>query len=198
MKGKAIQTTSFIIETVAPIFNKHGYSGTSMSVITQATGLSKGAIYGNFKNKEDLSFAAFKHTVDKVVDLIRQELIEITSPLAQLYALMNFYRKYRAHTIEIGGCPIVNIGVDAKHHNPELLGRVQAVITQLQLSIQKMIEAGQAENEIKIEINAAEKARFIFASIEGSIFITVTMNDDRYINEMMNHIEHVIKTEFEK
>ena len=52
MATKAEQTSEFIIQKVAPIFNKHGYYGTSMSDLTQATGLTKGAIYGNFKNKE--------------------------------------------------------------------------------------------------------------------------------------------------
>ena len=66
MNGKAEQTTRFIISTVAPIFNKNGYYGTSMSDITAATGLTKGAIYGNFKNKEDLAFAAFEFNVDLI------------------------------------------------------------------------------------------------------------------------------------
>jgi TetR/AcrR family transcriptional repressor of nem operon len=36
-----------------------GYSGTSMSDITAATGLTKGSIYGNFENKDEVAIAAF-------------------------------------------------------------------------------------------------------------------------------------------
>ena len=61
MTTKAERTTAFIIETVAPIFNKHGYIGTSMSDLTEATGLTKGALYGNFENKEALALAAFEY-----------------------------------------------------------------------------------------------------------------------------------------
>ena len=61
MSGKAERTTQFIIETVAPIFNKHGYIGTSMSQLTEATGLTKGAIYGNFENKLALALSAFEY-----------------------------------------------------------------------------------------------------------------------------------------
>ncbi len=44
MLTKAEITTQFIIDTVAPVFNKFGYAGTSMSDITKATGLTKGAV----------------------------------------------------------------------------------------------------------------------------------------------------------
>jgi len=49
--GKAEQTRRMIIEKAAPIFNKKGYLGTSISDLTKSTGLTKGAIYGNFKDK---------------------------------------------------------------------------------------------------------------------------------------------------
>ena len=69
MLTKAEQTTQFIIEKVAPLFNQKGYAATSMSDITRVTGLTKGAIYGDylFTFKNDtfrisgfLSFQAIK------------------------------------------------------------------------------------------------------------------------------------------
>ncbi|MFT5820418.1 MAG: TetR/AcrR family transcriptional repressor of nem operon [Crocinitomix sp.] len=195
MRSKAEQTTEFIITTVAPIFNKNGYYGTSMSDITKATGLTKGAIYGNFKNKEDLAFAAFKFNVDLVVDQIKAELIQIDSPIAQLRALLNYYRRYRSHTIEIGGCPILNIGVDANHQNSQLLAKVQEVVKKLQFYIRKMIELGQEAKEVKADINAEQYAKRIFALIEGAIFMTVTMNDDSYVNDMMDHADRIVDVE---
>ncbi len=193
MKGKAAHTTEFIIQKVAPIFNKNGYYGTSMSAITTATGLTKGAVYGNFKNKEDLAFAAFKFNVNRVVDQIKQHLSVIASPIEQLRALVGFYRQYRKHTIEIGGCPIINIGVDANHQNPKLLVKVQEVVGKLQYYIERMITEGQAANEIKPTVNAKQYAKRIFALIEGAVFMTVTMNDDTYLQDMMNHVDEIIE-----
>ncbi|WP_027420898.1 TetR/AcrR family transcriptional regulator [Crocinitomix catalasitica] len=197
MKGKAALTTDFIVETVAPIFNKNGYYGTSLSHLTKATGLTKGAIYGNFKNKEDIAFAAFEFNVDVVVEKIKADLADITDGVGQLYALFNFYRKYRMHTIAIGGCPIINIGVDANHQNDNLLHKVQEVIERLQYYIQKMIVLGQDQGTIKSDINAVTYAKRIFASIEGAMFMTATMNDESYINDMMDHIDNLVKTELE-
>ena len=60
---KAEKTSQYIVETTAPLFNKNGYTGTSLSDITDTTGLTKGAIYGNFKNKEELALEAFNFNV---------------------------------------------------------------------------------------------------------------------------------------
>ena len=195
MATKAELTAEHIIRTVAPIFNKHGYSGTSMSDLTKATGLTKGAIYGNFTNKEELAFIAFKYNVDRVVNQISQELSAIESPLNQLYGLTNFYRRYRSYTIEVGGCPIINIGVDANHDSPILLAKVQEVISKLQYLITKMIKKGIEAGEIKKDVDAEKYGRLIYTVIEGAVFMTVTMNNDSYMNEMMNHIDGVIKSD---
>lgn len=192
MNSKAQQTSEYIIQKVAPIFNKHGYYGTSMSDLVEATGLTKGAIYGNFKNKEELAFIAFRYNVERVVTKIREELSGIKSPLQQLYGLTNFYRTYKAYTVEFGGCPILNIGVDAKDQNPELLERVQEVILRLQGYITRMIQNGIDAGEVRKEVNPKTYARKFFTLIEGAVFMSATMNDDSYIQEMMAHIDGII------
>ena len=49
------KTKQLIIEKTASIFNKKGYTGTYLSDLTNATGLTKGSIYGNFKDKIEVA-----------------------------------------------------------------------------------------------------------------------------------------------
>ncbi|MCA1919526.1 MAG: TetR/AcrR family transcriptional regulator, partial [Flavobacterium piscis] len=72
--SKAERTKNFIIEKTAPLFNMKGYSGTSMSDITAATGLTKGSIYGNFENKDEVAIAAFKFNVKELQDIFASEI----------------------------------------------------------------------------------------------------------------------------
>ena len=81
IESKAERTTNFILETVAPYFNKHGYTATSMSDITKATGLTKGSIYGNFENKEDLSLKAFEYNMNRVLKEMRKFTSKAKTPL---------------------------------------------------------------------------------------------------------------------
>ncbi|MEL6536474.1 MAG: TetR family transcriptional regulator, partial [Bacteroidota bacterium] len=48
------QTKELIITRAMPLFNTKGYTATSISDITNATGITKGAIYGNFQNKDEV------------------------------------------------------------------------------------------------------------------------------------------------
>ena len=64
--GKAEETRQTIIEKAAVIFNKNGYQRTTMSTLTKALGLTKGAIYGHFADKDELAVEAFRYSVRKI------------------------------------------------------------------------------------------------------------------------------------
>jgi len=194
---KAAKTSQFIIEKTAPIFNRNGYTGTSLSDITEATGLTKGAIYGNFKNKEELALEAFNYIVKFQMDEIRNIIKEVESPLAKLFAITNFHRSYYKRYMKFGGCPLLNVGVDANHTNPALFTRVKQVVDKLQGSIASIIEEGIFKAEIRDDINAMKYGTRIFSLIEGAIFTAVISRDEHCLLDMMNHVDKMIQTELQ-
>ena len=133
MTTKAERTTTFIIETVAPLFNKHGYVGTSMSDLTEATGLTKGALYGNFENKEALALSAFQYNSNLLLNKIDEVLSVEGSHLSKIFGLTKFYRNYDVFTLEMGGCPVLNVGVDAQNNNKLLAAAVRETINKKNL-----------------------------------------------------------------
>lgn len=195
MASKSEITANYIVKTVAPIFNKKGYVGTSLSDLTSATGLTKGAIYGNFKNKEELSLEAFNHNIRFVLGHIRERMDAENSAIGKLKALNNFYRDYTKETIHLGGCPILNVGIDANHLNPLLLTRVDYVIQKLEESIAEVINNGIANNEIKKDIEPIKYARLFFSKLEGAIFMAVIRKNEAYLKEMTDHIDYTIDNE---
>lgn len=198
LASKSEITANYIIKTVAPIFNKKGYVGTSLSDLTTATGLTKGAIYGNFKNKEELSLQAFNHNVRFVLKMIRERMDLEISSIGKLKALNNFYRDYTKETIHLGGCPILNVGIDANHLNPLLLERVNYITQKLEESIALVIEQGIKKNEIKAGINALKYGRLFFSKLEGAIFMAIIRKNESYLKEMTDHIDFTIDNELKK
>lgn len=195
MTGKAEHTAQFILETVAPVFNRRGYAGTSMSDLTRATGLTKGAIYGNYKNKDQLALEAFNYNIRRVVGVMADKIIDCKKGAAQLQAITDFYREYYEYTIVFGGCPILNVGVDANHTHPELMERVHVVIRKLIKGTADIIRDGQKQGEFKMDLDAEGIAGRIFAMIQGSIFQAVTLNTGRPMIDMMNHIDRMVESE---
>ncbi|MGY3795407.1 TetR/AcrR family transcriptional regulator [uncultured Aquimarina sp.] len=195
MYTKAEKTTEFIIETVAPIFNKNGYAATSLSDITKATGLTKGAIYGNFKNKEELAVAAFTMTVKSMLRRITEHQSLSNSPIQKLFLISDFYRNYYNFSQELGGCPVLNMGVDAKHQNSALFNYVQYTINKIQNNLALLIDQGKELQEIKPNIDSQLYAKRLYTMIIGAIFMTHTMEDNSYLLQTMDQIDTMIQSE---
>lgn len=51
------RTRDQLIEAAAAVFASRGYEATSLDDVAAAAGYTKGAVYSNFRNKEDLFFA---------------------------------------------------------------------------------------------------------------------------------------------
>ncbi|MGS2739407.1 TetR/AcrR family transcriptional regulator [Sinomicrobium sp. M5D2P17] len=196
MLTKSERTSRFIIETTAPIFNRNGYAATSMSTITGATGLTKGAIYGNFKNKEELAIEAFRFNVRHVLQQVREYQEKGSSPLQKLLLIVDFYSKYSDFSRAMGGCPILNIGVDSNHQNEKLLHGVRNIIRKIEKSLADIIEEGKSSGELKANLNASESARQMFSMIEGAIFMSLTMDDTSYILSTTKILKRIIHGEW--
>lgn len=195
MLSKSEITTKFIIETVAPIFNKKGYAATSMADITNATNLTKGAIYGNFENKETIAIAAFHKNVNDLLKRIALHQEQSKSPLQKLYLITDFYRNYYHFSKELGGCPILNIGVDANNQDTALLEEVRNVINKTQNNIAKLIDWGKDIGEMKLTVDSQKFAKQLYSHIQGAIFMTYTMDDSSYLLQAMEEMDAFIKTE---
>ncbi|WP_299224245.1 TetR/AcrR family transcriptional regulator [uncultured Psychroserpens sp.] len=195
MLTKSEHTKLHILQTVAPIFNKNGYAATSMSDITNATGFTKGAIYGHFKNKEALSISAFKYNVKQMMSKISEYISKSDSPIEKLFLISDFYRNYYAYSKQLGGCPVLNVGVDANNQNTLLLENVRVVVERIQDQVAAIIEDGIEIGEISTEINAMHYAKRLDTLIQGAVFMTYTMNDDFYMKDTMDQIDQMISNE---
>src|SRR6266403_1869396 len=57
-------TRSTLIDAAADVFAKRGFHAASLEEIAEAAGFTRGAIYKNFENKEELFFAVIERRVD--------------------------------------------------------------------------------------------------------------------------------------
>ncbi len=56
-RGKRARTRAALIEAAAVVIGENGYDRTTLADVAQRAGMSRGAIYGNFKDKEELFLA---------------------------------------------------------------------------------------------------------------------------------------------
>lgn len=187
LQSKSERTRQFIIETTADIFNTKGYVGTSMSDLTEATGLTKGSIYGNFENKEEVALAAFDYNLEKLRKIILQRMTSATTYRDKLMVYAQVYHSFKRDPFPEGGCPILNTAVEADDTNNLLKDRAAKAVLRWQKSIINLIQGGVNSGEFKSNVDANNVALSMIALIEGGIMITRVTNQP-------NHLDEVLKT----
>ncbi len=197
--SKAERTRQYILETVAPIFNRQGYVGTSFSDLAAATGLTKGAMYGNFKNKEALALAAFNHSWRQIIEPLNERIQRQSSGLGKLMEMTAYYRTYyEDYMKKAEGCAILSVGVDAQYHHPELFKRAQQMIKVMERGIMNMVEQGKSEGSLKLDLDSPKLAKLTYAMIEGAVFMVVTTGDQTYLPTVIDHLEDMIERNWKR
>ncbi|MEX0289062.1 MAG: TetR family transcriptional regulator [Flavobacteriaceae bacterium] len=198
MSTKAERTTAYIIETVAPIFNKHGYVGTSMSDLTEATGLTKGALYGNFENKEALALAAFEYNSVRLLNTIDEKLNTEGTALEKLFVLTDFYRHYDEFTSALGGCPVLNIGVDSTFNNATLAAAAHETVRTIEGKIALVLENGVNNGELRLPVTPLQFAKQLYTMLQGAVAMATITRDRKYLLNTVAYLDVLINKEIKK
>ncbi|MBS7229476.1 TetR/AcrR family transcriptional regulator [Flavobacterium psychroterrae] len=188
--SKAERTRQFIIETSAPIINKKGMAGTSLSDIMEATKLAKGGIYGNFENKEEICKESFLYLRTQLSTKLNNAVAEGKSAKEKLFNLLNVYAN-DLNTAD--GCPILNFGTEADDTNPVMKEQVKKAIHSAQSRFFTIVEDGIKNKELSSAVNPKHFSIKVFAMIEGAILCRKILGSD----EQMKIVLESIKTEFE-
>lgn len=185
--SKADRTRQHIVETTSAIFNIRGYAGTSLSDLTEASGLTKGGIYCNFSNKEEIALAAFDYNYDNVFNQIYKKVAEATTCYDKIKAYVKVYEQLSRKGLPQGGCPILNTSVEADDTNSLLKNRAAKAINKWKKELQELLQTGIRNGEFKAGFDIAQMALSIIALIEGGIMIS------RVTNSQTN-LEKILKT----
>src|SRR5580700_10443330 len=159
---KGEQTRRKIVEAAAPIFNRRGYEGSSLSDLMEATGLKKGGIYRHFASKEELAAEAFDYTWEAAWNARLLHVDEQANGIDKLKQLIANFIERRSPVP--GGCPVLNTAVDADDGNPILRSRVGKALRSWTGSLQAYVEEAQQQRYAKPGVNPKDVATLIVAS----------------------------------
>jgi AcrR family transcriptional regulator len=190
--GKAEETRQIIIEKAAVIFNKNGYQRTTMSTLSSALGLTKGAIYGHFADKDALAVEAFRYSVKQVSDRVRARLQSREGAIDKLRGYAMTFLDFFDEIVQSGGCPILNTAADSDDAHPQLHGEVRRVLTAWERRLVAMVNTGKESGEIRAGADAELFAATFIALIEGGILLAKTIGERKYLENSVKGIHLLI------
>lgn len=189
MSEKGKLTKFNIIDKSLQLFSVKGYYNTSISDILQATGLTKGGLYGHFTSKEEIWYAVYEEAVSIWREIVFKGISDRLDPLARISTFIeNHLRRYLGADIFEGGCFFLNMLV-------ELSGQSQAMGKQIRrgfVSISRLLrlwldEAGD-EGLLKDGLNHKEIANFIVIILNGAAAIYTYSKDQAIVDQTVEQL----------
>jgi TetR/AcrR family transcriptional regulator, transcriptional repressor for nem operon len=187
------QTIGTILHHAGSLFNLQGYKATSISHITDATGFTKGAIYRHFKNKEKLEEQSLVYLMGVMFEKLRTQIKEQNNAVDKLMSIIYFFESYITKPPIKGGCPLLNVAIEADDNSPHLRKKAHTILEVLKASIVTILANGIKFGQIKKNIDKEYYATVIIASLEGAIMMSKLSRTNHDIQIVISHLEKTIK-----
>jgi len=189
-------TKETILNKSGILFNTQGYKATSISNITDATGLTKGAIYRHFTSKDELEIETLAHLSGVMDEKMRWRIKGQATAGNKLRAVVQFFESYISDPPIEGGCPLLNAAVEADDAHPALRKSALKILNGLRSGLISILEKGIYYKQVKRGIDKELYATLIIASLEGAIMMSKLSGNDDDIKRIIKHLEKQI-TEIE-
>src|SRR5580704_18436723 len=190
---KGEQTRRKIVEAAAPIFNKRGYEGSSLSELMEATGLKKGGIYRHFSSKDELAAEAFDYTWEAAWNTRLLHVDEKANGVEKLKQLIASFIDHRSPVA--GGCPILNTATDADDGNPVLRAHVAKALRSWLNRLRLIVEQAQEQRETQPGVDPKAVATVIVASLEGAVMMSRLQRNDETLRRVQSHLNRYLDQE---
>ncbi len=188
-------TKAKVLKEATALFNTKGYKATSLSDITEATGLTKGAIYRHFENKEVLEIEAFQKMMQAIFLNLNQKIKAENNTRDKLFCVLDLFQSYITNPFVIGGCPLLNVAVEVDDTNLELKQKAQQTLTVFRDSIEKIIINGKTHKQVRNLVNEKLVATVLIATLEGGVMMSKLQNSNTDIDLVVNHLKNWIVSE---
>ncbi len=186
-------TKERILNQSGTLFNIQGYKATSLSDITDATGLTKGAIYRHFSSKEELENQALRYLSSVMFEKMRGFIREQSTAGNKLRAVFRYFASYLSQPPLAGGCPLLNAAIEADDAHPVLRKTALEMLKVQRDSIIHILRKGIQYGQIKPGIDPELYATVIIASLEGAIMMSKLSGEAADIERVVGFLEDQIK-----
>jgi AcrR family transcriptional regulator len=161
-------TRQKILESAFQEIHRNGFQAASLTPILERTGVTKGALYHHFPNKQTLGFAVLDEVIkDTVLQFWLRPLEEYTDPIDGLKRLISEAGKNISNEDVLLGCPLNNLCLEMSPINDGFRQRVNQIYELWREAFARALRSGQANGTVSKSIDTMGCATFIVASLAG-------------------------------
>jgi AcrR family transcriptional regulator len=160
------QTREYLLRAAADVFAERGFHEATLDEVAAAAGFTKGAVYSNFKNKEDLFLALVEDAYARDMAAIKETLeASDVPPEARLGDFVQMMRGEMEYVPNLGAL-YLEFHLYALR-NPSARERMNELERADVRAIAEIIGSERTQREIEIDEPVERTARIIVALFRG-------------------------------
>lgn len=167
------KTRRELLEAAYAEIHLQGFQSASLNAILNKTGVTKGALYHYFKSKKELGYAVLDEWIRPYLESTWIEPLndKTLPPIERLQqTISQAGEKLDDQEVQLG-CPLSNLSQEMSPIDEGFRHRADAIYQSWLESIKTTLIEGQQSGSIRQDINPADTALFIIASLQGCMSI---------------------------
>ena len=194
MASKGIQTRQNIITKALQLFCVKGYYNTSINDILEATGLTKGGLYGHFASKENLWYAVYDEALGIWRGVVFRGVQSSVDPLERIQILIenDLKTKLGAHIFE-GGCFFHSMLVELSGQSDTMSVHLMKGFNQLAGLLCTWLKQAEQQGLVKKNLDFNEIANFIIISLNGAAALYAPSRDPAILDHSASQLHFYIQ-----
>jgi TetR/AcrR family transcriptional repressor of nem operon len=194
MATKGTRTRRKIIENSLQLFSVKGYYNTSVSDILDATGLTKGGLYGHFASKEDIWYAVYEEAVSIWKGLVFKGIRSDSDPLERVEKFIeNDLINYLGADVFEGGCFFLNMLVELSGQSASMSRQILRGFVRLSALLRSWLQEAAREGLLKEALDLKETANFIIISLNGAAALYISSRDRSILEQTIRQLRFFIR-----
>jgi AcrR family transcriptional regulator len=194
MATKGELTRQNIIEKSMQLFSVKGYFNTSIAGIVKATGITKGGLYGHFRNKEEIWYAVYDECGRIWKSVVFQGVRDISDPLVRLERVIeNSLKNYLGAGVFEGGCFLFNALVELAGQSSAMSNHVLKGFKAFSALLRLWLEEAEQKGMLRDGLNLDGIANFLVISLNGAAPLYAASRDPAIWQQTMAQLHLYMK-----
>ena len=186
-----------LLEAARDVIREKGYTATTVSDLCQAAGVTSGAFFHNFKNKEALGSAAAEYWSETTSAFFENAPYhKLEDPLDRILGYIDFRKSIIEGELAEYTCLVGTMAQEVYNTYPEIRDACAASLFGHAATLEPDIEAALSACGIRPDWTAASLARHTQAVLQGAFILAKATGDRSVARESVDHLRRYIELLF--
>ena len=178
MSRDAGRTRGLLLQAAFQEIYRSGFRGADLDAILAAAGVTKGALYYHFDDKEALGYAVLDEIMTN--DLHQKWVQPLRNAKDPIDAIVRIVQSESLKREDVRrGCPLLNLSQEMSGLDEGFRRRTARLFRNWHDAVARALREGQKRGLVRHDIDANETATFLIATYQGYVVLTKTSQDAR-------------------